>query len=216
MIKVQRTAKPSVLTKTQMTWIQALLDANTQAERRRAEGKYRHPDIRQALSEMFHGKCAYCESKIAHVSYGNIEHFKPKSRPEFVQLAFEWSNLMLSCPVCNGAQFKGTCFPSSEEGGPFIDPTEEDPNDHLDFVIDINARLATVVGKTTRGRTTEKTIGLNRPDLRAYRSKLVMQLRILSNFAGTDPEAKSLIEAACQDNSEYAAFARQVVSQMAD
>ncbi len=192
MIKVERTTKPAVLEKKQQAWTQALLDAATRVGKQKAEGKYRHADIRNALNQMFHGKCAYCESKIAHVAYGHIEHFRPKSKPEFRALAFEWNNLMLSCPICNGAEYKGNHFPTPDEGGPFIDPCEDNPAVHLDFVVDRTARLATVVGKTTRGKTTEKMIGLNRPELRTHRSKRVMQLCVLSNFVQTDADARAL------------------------
>ena len=27
-----------------------------------------------------HGKCAYCESKIKHIDYGDIEHILPKNK----------------------------------------------------------------------------------------------------------------------------------------
>ena len=34
---------------------------------------YAHRDVRDALTELFHGKCAYCESKIAgSVSYTHL------------------------------------------------------------------------------------------------------------------------------------------------
>jgi len=58
---------------------------------------------------MFHGKCAYCESKITAIYNGDIEHFRPKgkiqtanpSRPGYFWLASEWKNLLLACPFCN-------------------------------------------------------------------------------------------------------------------
>ena len=46
----------------------------TETERRR----YNHAEIKSALIAETHGKCAYCESKIRHVSYGDIEHVMPK------------------------------------------------------------------------------------------------------------------------------------------
>lgn len=212
MIRVERTAKPDVLVKKQGAWTASLLDAATDAARKRAENKYRHKDIKAALVAMFHGKCAYCESKITHIDYGHIEHFRPKSHPRFRSLTFEWGNLLLSCARCNGAEQKGAHFPGAAEGGPLVNPCEDEPQEHFDFVFDPRARLASVVGRTPRGKTTEKLLGLNRPELRAHRSYLVDILRALSLLAKSDPDARRLILEACRDNAEYAAFARALVA----
>ncbi|MDP2784000.1 MAG: retron system putative HNH endonuclease [Sulfurimicrobium sp.] len=214
MIRVARTGKPIVIEKKQAAWTQALLGATTHKEKQRAEGKYRHRAIKDALVSMFHGKCAYCESKISHIDYGHIEHFRPKSKPEFRHLTFEWNNLLLSCPVCNDAGHKGDHFPEAVDGGPLVNPCDDLPDDHFEFVVDQTAWLATVVGKTSRGEMTEKLLGLNRPELRAYRSKLVMKLCVLSRYVETDADAKMLFEEACRDDAEYAAFARKLASNM--
>jgi hypothetical protein len=129
-------------------------------------------------------------------------------------LTFEWDNLLLSCAVCNGAEHKGDRFPEATEGGPMINPCEEEPREHFDFVFDARARLASVVGKTTRGKTTERLLGLNRPELREYRSRLVMMLSALALHAKDDPTARMLIEEACRDEAEYAAFARQLEAEL--
>jgi hypothetical protein len=52
---------------------------------REAQSKYRNSQIKKRLVEMFHGKCAYCESKITGVGYGAIEHSRPKS--QYIDLA---------------------------------------------------------------------------------------------------------------------------------
>ncbi len=70
----------------------------------------------------FHGKCAYCESKVKENQPGDIEHFRPKGRiqdgdrkPVMIQrddgsmvqhlgyywLAYNWKNLLLACADCN-------------------------------------------------------------------------------------------------------------------
>lgn len=211
MIRVARTEKPAVIEKNQAAWAQALFGATTRKEKQRSEGRYRHRAIKDALVDMFHGKCAYCESKIVHIDYGHIEHFRPKSKPQFRALTFEWANLFLSCAVCNGSEFKGDRFPEADEGGPLINPCDDLPEEHFNFVFDPHTRLATVAGTTERGRTTEKLLGLNRPELRAYRSKLILQLSVLSYYAKTDQNAQILMEEACRDDAEYAAFTRFLV-----
>jgi uncharacterized protein (TIGR02646 family) len=76
---------------------------------------YRAKDVASALTALFHGKCAYCESKCAAVTWAHIEHFRPKgavlvkeadgqqrkSSLGYYWLAAEWDNLLLSCPKCN-------------------------------------------------------------------------------------------------------------------
>jgi hypothetical protein len=66
----------------------------TRKERNRARDRYGHPGVKKALQQMFEGKCAYCESRIGVVTYGAIEHFRPKSDERFWMLTFEWTNLV--------------------------------------------------------------------------------------------------------------------------
>lgn len=127
MIKINRTGKPSVLQKKETIWVEKIKNASSADERHKAISKYRHPEIKAFLSEMFNGKCAFCESYIENVDYGDIEHFKPKAK--FPYEAVIWENLLLSCKKCNGAGQKGDEWPLESEGGLLINPCEEDPND---------------------------------------------------------------------------------------
>jgi uncharacterized protein (TIGR02646 family) len=210
MIRVQRGAEPEILRTNKATWTTSLLASTTPKKREKASSKYRHHEVKLALVRCFHGKCAYCESKILHVDYGHIEHYRPKSSPEYQNLAFDWNNLLLACAVCNGPLFKGVKFPEASEGGPLVNPCEEDPSDHLSFVFDIKAKLATVTYKSTRGRVTVELLGLNRENLRTYRSRFIEKLYVISRFAQTDPEARRIIQMAQEDDGEYAAFARNI------
>src|SRR5262245_28463174 len=103
MIRIRRLSAPRILQKKAQEWRRKLLAAKSKSERERALEKYRHVEVKRTLVSMFHGKCAYCESKITHVDYGHIEHYRPKSgkngRPD---LTFAWTNLLLACGVCNG------------------------------------------------------------------------------------------------------------------
>ena len=70
---------------------------------------YSDKKVRKLLVKMFHGKCAYCESKITAIYNGDIEHFRPKGeiqeatpkKPGYFWLAAEWDNLLFACPFCN-------------------------------------------------------------------------------------------------------------------
>lgn len=142
MIKVNRTAKPAILVRRATAWKSALLVATTQTDRERITKRYSHSEVRVTLESMFNGKCAYCESKIKHISYTEIEHFKPKSSyPEFT---FEWDNLLLACGICNGKQGKSDNFPDATQGGPYIDPCHEDPADHFNFNYDSATGVSSV------------------------------------------------------------------------
>ena len=57
-------------------------------------------------------KCAYCEASTASVSYGDVEHYRPKSR--YWWLAYCLDNLLASCTLCN-QRFKRASFPCDGE-----------------------------------------------------------------------------------------------------
>jgi uncharacterized protein (TIGR02646 family) len=184
------------------------LNAVTGQEEAKAYLKYRHKSIRKALVAIFNGKCAYCESKILHVDFGHIEHFKPKSK--YKNLTFTWENLLLACGVCNGAGNKGSKFPQEDEGGPPVNPCEDTPGEHLRFIYDKKSGIATVGFLTRRGEISIELYGLNRNELRSYRSDFVKKLYVLSKFTATKPEAKALLDAAITNDAQYAAFTRSL------
>lgn len=65
--------------------------------------RYKLPDIKDKLENLYHHKCAYCEYK---VEQWDVEHYRPKNL--YYWLTYSWDNLMYSCPKCN--KFKGTSF----------------------------------------------------------------------------------------------------------
>lgn len=74
---------------------------------------YASDDVRRALNELFHGKCAYCESVIEATQPIDIEHFRPKGRihecpshPGYWWLAAAWENLLPSCIDCNRSRYQ--------------------------------------------------------------------------------------------------------------
>lgn len=90
-------------------------------------------DLKKWLFEnVFDGKCAYCESRAMTTSYGDAEHYRPKSEvsvkdadgkaqivhaggekhPGYFWLAFDWENLIPSCARCNSGMGKQTQFPT--------------------------------------------------------------------------------------------------------
>lgn len=70
--------------------------------------KYKSDEVKRRLEELFHGKCAYCESFYASQAPVDVEHYRPKgavdgdpSHPGYWWLGMEWTNLLPSCIDCN-------------------------------------------------------------------------------------------------------------------
>lgn len=51
------------------------------------------------LLEESHDKCAFCEREVPSGSYGDVEHYRPKSI--YWWMAYTIDNYLLSCTVCN-------------------------------------------------------------------------------------------------------------------
>ncbi|MFA1625883.1 hypothetical protein ACDY96_24930 [Rhizobium mongolense] len=73
-------------------------------------GAYSDASVKQALSELFQGLCAYCESYYDATQTQDVEHYRPKGRidngaqkikPGYWWLAAKWDNLVPSCILCN-------------------------------------------------------------------------------------------------------------------
>lgn len=62
-------------------------------------------------------KCAYCESNFPTVAYGDVEHFRPKSK--YWWLAYCYVNYLASCQLCN-QKYKRDKFPIN--GNKLIEP----------------------------------------------------------------------------------------------
>lgn len=70
-------------------------------------------------------RCMYCLD-----SHGtDIEHFWPKT--PYPERMFDWLNLLLCCSECG--RIKGDRFPLAGGNPLLVDPTAEDPWEHLDF-----------------------------------------------------------------------------------
>src|SRR5690348_7674048 len=80
---------------------------------------HKHPEMRSALADLFHGKCAFCETDYSAASPMDVENFRPKggaigadgklSPLHYWWLAYEWFNLYPACAECNRS--KGSRFP---------------------------------------------------------------------------------------------------------
>src|SRR6476661_10679447 len=83
-------------------------------------GIYGDKEVKETLIAVQDYKCCFCESKIGHIAYGDVEHYRPKAgwvqdeepinKPGYYWLAYEWDNLLLSCEKCN-QRYKKNYFP---------------------------------------------------------------------------------------------------------
>jgi len=132
---------------------------------------YNLPEVRRALVEAQHGRCAYCGAEVEERG-SDIEHFRPRAL--YWWLTWTWENLWLSCRQC---QVKGGDFPltggSSRLGAPtsgaartceafelwreqpmLLDPERDDPHEHLEFVCAGSPRTWCWTGVSLRGAET--------------------------------------------------------------
>lgn len=198
---------------------------------------YGDRSVKEALKSAQHDKCCFCESKISHISYGDVEHFRPKAgywqdeglplgRPGYYWLAYEWGNLYLCCQLCN-QRHKKNHFPLADETRRcrnhlgsladeeplFIDPGAEDPEEHIEYL----AEQPRGRNGSRRGEETIEALGLRREPLREKRFDRYRLLKALRDVSLLLPneregqEAAAILEDAVRDEAEYASMVRCLV-----
>ena len=103
MRKFRRLTEPDVLTENSERWNRQwveLRESNSSAKFNwyQHEGKSARDWIIDDLFGLTDGHCSFCDRFT--VEPESIEHFKPKSKPEFANLAYSWSNLYFCCGGC--------------------------------------------------------------------------------------------------------------------
>ena len=174
-------------------------------------GIYADETVKAALRTAQHDKCAFCESKVPHVAYGDVEHFRPKAgsrqgpdeplqTPGYYWLAYEWKNLFFCCQICN-QRHKQNLFPLldpkrrarshhrgiAKEQPLFIDPAAEDPAEHIGF----REEFAFALNGSARGTATIDGLRLNRPELLEKRRaslKVLIELRHTRDLLARAPK----------------------------
>lgn len=155
---------------------------------------YRDSTI-ETLRKLYKYKCGYCETHESAGASLRVDHYRPKGRvldvplhDGYYWLAYEWSNLVLSCEKCN--RRKWDHFPIQDEAGrvsnpviginglPYqeccradrevlrnehsllLNPELDDPDDHLIFLPN-----GTVQAKTNNGTKSIELYFLERDEL---------------------------------------------------
>jgi uncharacterized protein (TIGR02646 family) len=168
---------------------------------------YGHDTVKELLIKIQDYKCCFCESKIGHISYGDVEHFRPKAgwvqenesinKPGYYWLAYEWDNLLLSCQLCN-QRFKKNLFPLvdattrvvshidniANEVPLFLNPNVENVEEFITF----NEEIPKGIVDTYRGEKTIEILGLDRELLNEQRRTLLNPIRDIYDLAKGYPE----------------------------
>lgn len=117
MIKLIRPKKPEKLTHDE--------EALTAQFKKDESAVWRKSYIVEALANMSHSKCCYCETKLGEQAKNlQVEHYHCKSA--YPDEVVKWENLLPACGQCNSN--KG---PHDTYAKPIIDPSIEDPRDYL-------------------------------------------------------------------------------------
>jgi uncharacterized protein (TIGR02646 family) len=228
MIFIKRSAEPEILRtqgKTQASDLCAAynLDAENYDKGKRAfefdNDIYAHQAVKDALNKMQHGKCCFCESKLMHITFGDVEHYRPKAgykqtareklkKPGYYWLAYEWENLLLCCERCN-RQHKKNLFPLLhpekrarshrddviEEMPLMINPADIDPQDHIGF----RDEIPYATNDKPYGKVTIAILKLDREDLSERRREKLSHIKTLLDIiksAENYPDQRDLMQLA--------------------
>lgn len=215
-------------------------------------------DYYSALDGLFRGRCAYCETEIYRSSFGDVDHFRPKGNvreypngaaaraaingydeehPGYYWLAYEPTNLVLACDLCNRPNKKRsgnrtigkhdffpleTAFRAARPGEEIneapllVNPILEDPEIHL--LLDETGVLA---AKTARGQMCIDLLGLNDRDLpharrRRYKEVRDLMGKLFGEFGSGDnaraEETLARIKEIKNGSGEYTMAARKAVA----
>lgn len=123
MRKIRKLKKPQILVINATKWTQeycSCLSAGQKPSDKIAT-RYQDSTIKATLEQETHEKCVYCESKIKHISYGDIEHILPKNKDARPDLYVEWDNLTLACEQCNRSGKRMYYNPQLPLINPYVD-----------------------------------------------------------------------------------------------
>jgi len=164
---------------------------------------YRHNSVVRSLRKIYIDKCGYCEARLGVSSSIFVDHYRPKKgvkkkddHPGYYWLAYEWSNLISSCGVCNNK--KSHLFPVADEKDRIyqaqkdrsqwradseslrsempltLHPEIDDPEKYL--ALDINGVMREKKS-SVKARITIEVCGLNRDSLVLVRKKIITEVR---------------------------------------
>ena len=127
---------------------------------------YHDPRVKEFLRQEGGLRCVYCavnENVLGGIQAFHVEHYRPKSKPEFRALENALSNLFYACPICN--RFKSNDWPA-EPHRLFKNSSYPDPSS-VDYTIlfNVNSKNGSVVGTKVASKYIVERLYFNRPQL---------------------------------------------------
>ncbi len=197
---------------------------------------YAAKSVKNDLLKTQHKKCCFCEAKGTHVTYGDVEHFRPKGgfrqdpndplgRPGYYWRAYAWENLFFSCQICN-QRYKKNLFPlqdparrarshhddHTKETPLLADPGTINPEDFISF----RQEYPYAIDDNDLGTRTIAVLGLDRETLAEDRRDHLKKLLLIKVLAESGlpeaREARDYLHRSIQDSAEYAAMARAALA----
>ncbi len=169
MIPLQRGPLPEELTARLAARAERLADRGGGARELWRDSRTVRRDLTVHLVAMAAGlsRCMYCGDSEGT----SIDHFQPIAMAPW--RAFDWLNHLWACAYCNSNQ-KRDLYPTDRRGQALlIDPTADEPADHLDLVLSTGAYRA----RTPKGHETIRIFGLDRPVLERGRAQAYVRCR---------------------------------------
>jgi uncharacterized protein (TIGR02646 family) len=188
---------PAILVANGDTWRDELVAVLAAGEKPTdaMKARYRHPEIKDAILTETGEKCAYCESKVRHIAYGDIEHFIPKSKAP--DKAYVWSNLTLACDICNTNKGDYYSDDPTKSQDDLIDPYVDNPRDHFLFMREVVSPRP----DSLRGYATEQVLKLTRGELlERRRERMAFIDGMVMAYTLAEPAYKSVVLATLYDN----------------
>jgi uncharacterized protein (TIGR02646 family) len=212
---------------------------------------YKTPKVKLALRKTqgadengIGGKCAYCEKDLREEA-AHVDHFRPagaimegitKIHPGYYWLAYTWENLYLSCLACNSS-FKRDFFPLidpakrarshhdeiSNEEPLLIDPSKENPRDHIRFNLDmpepyLNSEKGKITIEIFKLDNEKKRLNLIKARLKFL--NILRSFRRVIEFSIVAPEEieeyKQFLIESIQPSSEYSSMAKDYLDEFLD
>ena len=150
-----------------------------------------YSSFKRFLRIEFNAQCVYCrmpDGPKGLAAFG-VDHYRPKSRPEFRRLATTYTNLFYACNACNSR--KGKHWPTDDDWkhGRFIpNPCDYVMFDHLRY------RAATVEPKSAAGKHADRILMFNDEESVKYREFVLDAIQFAERHKREIEEALRLID----------------------
>ena len=115
----RRPRSPAALVRNKRAWTERWKEIAAAGTGRDWATQAAKRELKKPLLALTWEKCAFCEGRLGSQAYAQIEHYV--SRHVAPGRAFQWTNLLPVCQICNGS--KG----DADHHGSLVKPDAEDP-----------------------------------------------------------------------------------------